>query len=179
VVRDVDWEEERRRAVASLREQTEREAGYLTFSLDDVIEKPLPEEPGPARSVFDTPKRGGPAIMRPGRSGTRLGRFVSSLCDITGGISLFGVATACADSNVPRNLFESIKPEYLKKRPAELAARPAAARDMQELAEVEVGRDMQDSADVETGHGVQELADVEAGPDIQDAGALQNTTAGF
>jgi hypothetical protein len=124
IVREVDWDQERRQAVAMVREQAERDAGYPTFSLADVFDEPPPEEPGLARSVFDTP-RSGRALMRPGQARTRVGGWIGEKCNrLLGGISVFGLVSLCAPDNTPSDLFESIKPEYLKKRPAELVVRP-------------------------------------------------------
>jgi hypothetical protein len=124
IVRDVDWDEERRQAVARVREQAQRESGYPTFSLADVFDEPPPEEPGPARSVFDTPKSGR-ALMGPGQARTRAGRWIGEKCNrILGGISVFGLVSLCASDDTPSDLFESIKPEYLKRRPEEFVVRP-------------------------------------------------------
>jgi hypothetical protein len=122
VLREADLEEAWRRA----REQLERAQDYRTFSLDDVIEAPLPEEPGPSESIFEAAERyasrGGPSMLAPNRARTRVGRAIAELCNaLTGGfgISLGGLnlGSVCADPGESAKLFAHLKPAYLRSRP--------------------------------------------------------------
>ncbi|MBN1237776.1 MAG: hypothetical protein JXB36_04700 [Gammaproteobacteria bacterium] len=124
IVREIDWEEERRRAVDRVSEQLQQEDRYMTFSLADVVEEPPPEEPGTVEDIFEAAERGGgsngPALLTPGRSGGPVGRRITALCDVLGGIGLslqgFGVGSLCAEREA-YTLFAEIKPNYLRARP--------------------------------------------------------------
>lgn len=121
IVRDVDLNEARRRAIEQTVEQLERDDGYLTFSLDDVREPAPLVEPGPSESVFEAAERsaGGPSLMSPGNARSHLARRVLDLCNTLtgGGIGLMGFASICADAGEPARLFAHLKPAYLRSRP--------------------------------------------------------------
>ena len=126
VVTEADLEEAWRRAVEEAREQREREERYLTFSLDDLVDAPPPEEPGPSESIFEAAERfrgrGGPSVLSPTNARTRVGRAVAELCNaLTGGFGVglngIGVATFCAEGGESAKLFAHIKPAYLRSRP--------------------------------------------------------------
>ena len=119
-------EEAQRRAIEALREQREREEQYLTFSLDDLVERPPPEEPGPSESIFEAAERyrgrGGPSVLSPGAARTRVGRALAQFCNaLTGGFGFgFGgrnFATFCAEPGESPKLFAHLKPAYLRSRP--------------------------------------------------------------
>lgn len=113
---DVDWYEEGRQAVAKLVEQRALEHDYATFSSDLFDEAPEAAA-GPREELFDGPRRR-PAAMRPGRSRTAFGRWVSETCNaLTGGISVFGLASLCAEQGESADFFADIKPDYLKSLP--------------------------------------------------------------
>jgi len=125
-VTEADLDEAWRRALDELREQSERERGYMTFSLDDVIDEPPPKEPGqPEESIFEAAERyrgRGPSVLSPGSARTRVGRALAELCNaLTGGFGIgFGgksFASVCADPGESAKLFAHIKPAYLRSRP--------------------------------------------------------------
>jgi len=122
IVPDVDWDEERRRAVEQVGEQLALAESYRTFSLDDVIEEPLPEEPGrPTNDIFEAPSGGaGRAFLTPGRSGGPIGRKITALCDVLGGIGIgfgpFVLGSVCAERE-PYTYFSHLKPTYMLARP--------------------------------------------------------------
>ncbi len=119
-VRDVDIGDAWRAALEQTREEQRRQAAYRAFSLDDVRPAPLPEEPGPKESVFETAKKADrPAsVLSPGSARTRLGQRLARLCnELTGGFSLMGLAAVCADQEALPKLFAHLKPEYLRARP--------------------------------------------------------------
>lgn len=126
VVTEADLEEAWQRALEAMREQREREERYLTFSLDDLVEAPPPEEPGPEESIFEAAERyrggGGRSVLSPGAARTRVGRALAEFCNaLTGGFALglagFNLATFCADPGESAKLFAHIKPSYLRSRP--------------------------------------------------------------
>jgi len=123
---EAQLEEARRRAIEAIREQREREENYLTFSLDDLIDAPPPEEPGPSESIFEAAERyrgrGGASVLSPGAARTRIGRALAELCNaLTGGFGLgFGgrnFASVCAEQGESPKLFAHLKPAYLRSRP--------------------------------------------------------------
>jgi hypothetical protein len=105
-------------AAARIVEQQAAEKGYQTFSTDLFEEGPV-EPPNPREDIFEPGRSSRPALMQPGKSSSRIGRWVSKTCNelMGGGISLFGIATLCADSNGRSDLFSDIKPAYLKSLP--------------------------------------------------------------
>jgi len=115
---DIDWEAQRRRAITTVLEQRERERNYLTFSTDDLIDEPLADETAePRESILDAPSRR-PSAMQPGKSRTAFGRWAGSICnDLTGGISLFGIASLCADAAPAADYFGHLRPAYMEKKP--------------------------------------------------------------
>lgn len=119
-VRDVDIDDAWRAALEQTREQRRQQDGYRSFSLDDVLPAPEPEEPGPAESVFETAKQANraPSVLAPGKASTRFGQRLARLCnELTGGFSLMGFAAVCADQEALPKLFAHLKPEYLRARP--------------------------------------------------------------
>lgn len=132
IVREVDWDEERRRAVARVREQQLLDNNYLTFSLDDVIDEPLPEEPNLAENIFDAPENSRPpSLLSPDKARSAFGQRMARLCnDLLGGIGLgfngMAFGSLCADYP-PATLFSSIKPRYLRARPVCTEAPEAVA----------------------------------------------------
>jgi hypothetical protein len=118
IVRDIDWDAERRRAIESMRGQRMAEETYATFSRD-VADEPDAREDEPV-DIFDDPanRSRAPSLMAPGRAHSRLGQRIASLCNaLTGGVGLFGLASVCADAPPRATLFASIKPRYLRARP--------------------------------------------------------------
>lgn len=132
---EIDWDEERRRAVRRAGEQRRREAQYLTFSYDDIARaSPSAEEQRPAESVFDSPAAGraGITYYDPGMGQVR---WVSDACYSWGGNpagTAFAFPLSVAAANMPtvncvrliprRDLFDSIERGYLDARPAESTA---------------------------------------------------------
>jgi len=126
VVTEADLEEAWQRALEAMREEREREEGYLTFSLDDLIEAPPPDEEGPSESIFEAAERyrgsAGRSVLSPGAARTRIGRALAEFCNaLTGGFALglngLGLASVCADPGESPKLFAHIKPSYLRSRP--------------------------------------------------------------
>jgi hypothetical protein len=89
----VDWEEERRKAVASIVAERESPRHYVTFSADDYIAPPAPIEPVPPPFVDD-------CVIAHGRLQTFMAQMMGRC-----------VRDARGD------LFASIMPEYLTARP--------------------------------------------------------------
>ena len=122
IVPEIDWDEVRRRAVEQTSEQLARAESYRTFSLSDVIEQPLPEEPGGSVSdIFDAPSGGaGRAFLTPGRSGGPVGRKITALCDVLGGMGIslgpFMLGSICAEAET-YSYFAHLKPAYMRARP--------------------------------------------------------------
>lgn len=119
-VRDVDIDDAWQAALEQTREQQRQQEGYRSFSLDDVLPAPEPVEPGPAESVFETAKKANrpPSVLSPGKASSRLGQRLARLCnELTGGFSLMGLASICADQEALPKLFAHLKPEYLRARP--------------------------------------------------------------
>jgi len=134
--RRVNWNAERQTVVAMVLERLERESNYVDFSAADLFEEPPEREPGgppPGQSIFESPSgpRGGPSILRPGQSRSRIGRFLAKLCNELsgGGIGLFGFGSICADPPKGADYFAHLRPAYMDKMPVceEVeVARPAA-----------------------------------------------------
>jgi hypothetical protein len=116
-----DWDQLRREAIAQMLEQPE--GHYSTFSADDALPRPSPaREPVPSGEVFspnDAPHR---TLLAPGREHTRFGRRLADFCHaLTGGagVSLLGFSlfSVCAESGGRSDLFDALKPDYLKMHP--------------------------------------------------------------
>ena len=133
---EVDWEEERRQAVARVREQREREEAYRTFSLDDVGEDAPQEEAGqPSKSVFDSATAWRSGMTYVDSTGATI-EWVSDRCyrKSGGAGNIFAFPDSVAAADIPmtacvrliprRDLFEDAKPEYLKVRPSGQFATP-------------------------------------------------------
>lgn len=141
----IDWDEQMRRAAAWVIEQHERDAGYATFSLKDVPEH-TPGEIGPrppARDIFAESAKsgGGPSLLPYGQSRTKVGRWLSEMCHtLTGGVSVMGFFSLCAQETGRSDLFADAKPDYLKIRPEALTAR---ARELNDAADARLMQAMQ------------------------------------
>ena len=122
----IDWARERQRAIAELRTQRDTESHYPTFSADDLVAPPLPEDPNPWHDelgpLFDSrPGSSAPPhnFAAVGQSRTRVGRALADFCNaLTGG---FGVAlqghtffSLCARVDSGPDLDSAIRPETLK-----------------------------------------------------------------
>src|SRR5690606_34472737 len=118
IVRDVDWEEERRRAVERVSEQVARAERYSTFSAGDMVEEETVGQTSSADRIFEASGSGrSRGLLKPGSSGGPVGRKITALCDVLGGIGLFGVSSICAQPGERAALFADIKPAYLRSRP--------------------------------------------------------------
>jgi hypothetical protein len=124
VQRDIDWELERRRAVAMLVDQAQRDQSYRSFSLVDGDEEIGQSEPGPETDIFDAGSRGGGrSVAQVGRQRTELARRLVKLCnELSGGgigISLFGLfgASVCAQPGPRADFFGDLRPDYLESLP--------------------------------------------------------------
>jgi hypothetical protein len=119
----VDFEVLRKEAVARVVEQAERDAAYRTFSLDDLIEEPPPDDTQNVPSVFDVESSGRskPGVLRPGTQRTAAGRALARLCnELTGGVgvSLFGFGPSlCADPGPRADAFGHLRPQYMESLP--------------------------------------------------------------
>jgi hypothetical protein len=117
--RQIDWERERREALAQLRGQRDRTPRYAKFSGDDfVAPSPQPRDPVPTGEIFSQNTQA-PSLLALGEQRTRFGRKVAELCHaLTGGfgVSLQGhsLFSLCAASDGRSDLFATIKPDYLK-----------------------------------------------------------------
>jgi hypothetical protein len=98
---DVDWEKERRDAVRDVLEQRAHEREYLTFSLEDLVEEPEPEEPVLPPLTVDN------CVIVKGK----LQRFAALMMGRC-------VREARGD------LFAAIKPAYLRAHPVCVETRP-------------------------------------------------------
>jgi hypothetical protein len=98
---EVDWEKERRDAIESVLEERARAREPLTFSQDDVIEKPEPIEPSLPPLVSDHC-----VIVK-----NKLQRFAALM-------------TGRCVREARGDLFALIKPQYLKSRPVCVETRP-------------------------------------------------------
>jgi hypothetical protein len=121
----IDWERERQAAVTRALEQRDR---YRRFGPDPLLELEDPDEaPRPSMFSEDTGTRSSrPSVLVPGQARTRVGRWLSNLCQLTGGISLFGVATACDTPEVDRGRYWYLRPTYLKRLPVCEDTRPGS-----------------------------------------------------
>jgi hypothetical protein len=144
----IDWDEQMRRAAAWVIEQHQRDAGYATFSLKDVPDR-APAQIGPrppARDIFAESAKsgGGPSLLPYGQSRTKVGRWLSEMCHtLTGGVSVMGFFSLCAQETGRSDLFADAKPEYLKMRPEELTAR---VRELNDAADARLMRTVRDDA---------------------------------
>jgi hypothetical protein len=111
--------DEGRAVAAIIIDQLAEEQQHYTFSTDLFDEEPAPA-PNPRADMFE-PGAGGKgsrALMQPGRARTRFGRWIADTCNaLTGGFSIMGFASLCADETARSDLFADIKPEYLKSLP--------------------------------------------------------------
>jgi hypothetical protein len=121
---DIDWEKERRDAVAGVIADGALEDEYATFSLGDRIGEPAEAAPaGPREHIFDTPNYKSRSALTPGRQKTRFGRWAAETCNaLSGGgigLSLFGipVGSMCAEAGPWADYFADIRPDYLNSRP--------------------------------------------------------------
>lgn len=121
VVRDVDPEEARRRAVEQTSERIARENRYRTFSLDDVAEEEAPaEEAAPDESVFEARGSGRDrSVLSAGKAKSRFGRRMAELCNAltSGGFSVFGLVDVCTDPGPTATMFAHLKPAYMRSTP--------------------------------------------------------------
>jgi hypothetical protein len=116
----IDWDEARRRAITQALEQFAREERYRRFSDDRLSEEEVAEPPNPRARMFDSPATAGDRRpwLTPGRSRTHFGHWLAETCNaLTGGISFFGLASACADAPPWADFFADVRPAYLEKLP--------------------------------------------------------------
>jgi hypothetical protein len=119
----IDWEKERKDAVAKVLEEIAREDGYITFSTDELFEEPPAAAPNPREKIFDSPQRGrSRSALTPGQARSRFGNRVAELCNaLTGGFGIslfgFGVGTVCADAGPEADFFADIRPAYMNSLP--------------------------------------------------------------
>lgn len=97
---EVDWEKQRHDAVRDVLNRPPRR-GYLTFSIDDLVEEPKPVDPLPLPLVVDN------CVIVKGR----LARFAALM-------------TGRCVREARGDLFAAIKPAYLKARPVCIETRP-------------------------------------------------------
>lgn len=118
VTREVDWDEERRRAVSRLMDENRFGNGYASFSTDAQGKKPAAAELRPSESIFDAPTRR-PSALTPGRTRTRFGYWASRVCNELsgGGIGIFGLASICVDDGPAADYFGHLRPAYMEKLP--------------------------------------------------------------
>jgi hypothetical protein len=117
----IDWDAERRLAIQQLSREQARMDRSPTFSFNDIIPKSPPKEDDPMEHLFDGGDGGSPAgrsVLGVGQSRTKVGRFLSDLCNaLTGGVSVFGVMSLCARDTTGPYAASPLRPAYLKKLP--------------------------------------------------------------
>jgi hypothetical protein len=121
---DIDWDGERRAAIGRA---LERERRYRAFGADPAEAEDPDEAPRP--SMFEgSGGRGGSgsSILVPGQARTRVGRWLTNLCQLTGGIGLFGLASACVAEGIDRGRYWYLRPTYLKRLPVCEDTRPGS-----------------------------------------------------
>jgi len=114
-----DFEALRREAVAAVIEQAERDAAYRQFSIEDLIDEPLPEDAEDVPSVFDVESSGRSrrGALAPGTQRTALGRRIAALCnELTGGFGVFGMSL-CAEPGARADAFGHLRPQYMESLP--------------------------------------------------------------
>jgi hypothetical protein len=122
VPQGIDWEQERRNAVRQTREAQARDEGRITFSPEELFEKPAPERPNPREHIFDSPQRGSSrSFLTPGQARSHFANRVAAFCNaLTGGfgISFFGFGgVACAEAGPGADFFADIRPAYMESLP--------------------------------------------------------------
>jgi hypothetical protein len=121
----IDFDAERRLAFEQISREQAREDRFSTFSFNDLVHKPPPEDPDPLEHLFDGSGGGsssGPSVLGVGQARTKVGRFLSSLCNaLTGGfgVSLQGhnIMSVCARDTTGPYAASPLRPDYLKKLP--------------------------------------------------------------
>jgi hypothetical protein len=120
-VRDSDWAEERRRAVAAVAERAARADEFREPTVEQLL-KPREREPYevPERTIFDLGSRGGSSrgALSPGGARTKVGRALSEFCNaLTGGFGFFGASVCARPENRSTGLYPDVLPEWLKLTP--------------------------------------------------------------
>ena len=121
--RGVDWELERKNAVARVLEAQAREQGRITFSSEELFEEPEAEPPNPREHIFDSPQRGSShSALTPGQGRSRFANRVAAICNaLTGGLGIslqgLGVGTLCADPGPGADFFADLRPAYMESLP--------------------------------------------------------------
>jgi hypothetical protein len=120
-VRNPDWAEERRRAVASVAAEVARAGEFREPTLEQLM-RPRERERfvPPEVTIFDLGSRGGTrrGALTPGQARTKVGRAISELCNaLTGGFGFFGMGVCARPKNRPTGLYPEVLPEWLKLMP--------------------------------------------------------------
>lgn len=112
VVPNIDWEQERKNAVQQMLEAQARDEGRITFSHEELFEKPAAEPPNPREHIFDAPQRGRSwSALTPGRGRSHFANRVAELCNaLTGG-------ALCAGAGPGADFFADIRPAYMDSLP--------------------------------------------------------------
>jgi hypothetical protein len=108
----VDWEAERRRAIAALSIEGEHKRDFspstAPASSDDFA-----RHPPPTGAIFDAHVDGGSALA-PGQARTRLGNALRGACNaLLGGFSVLGFGRFCAENRPTNYLILDVRPDYL------------------------------------------------------------------
>jgi hypothetical protein len=108
----IDWEQERNNAVRQMLEAQARDAGRITFSSEELFEKPEAEPPNPREHIFDSPQRGKSwSALTPGQGRSHFANRVAAFCNaLTGG-------ALCADAGPGADFFTDIRPAYMESLP--------------------------------------------------------------
>jgi hypothetical protein len=120
-VRNPDWAEERRRAVASVAAEVARAGEFREPTLEQLM-RPRERERfvPPEVTIFDLGSRGGTSrgALSPGQARTKVGRAIAELCNaLTGGFGFFGMSACARPANRPTGLYPEVLPEWLKLMP--------------------------------------------------------------
>lgn len=120
-VRNPDWAEERRRAVAAVAAEVARAGEFREPTLEQLM-RPRERERMviPDVTIFDLGSRGGThrGALTPGQARTKFGRMVSEFCNaLTGGFGFFGLGVCARAENRPTGLYPEVLPEWLKLMP--------------------------------------------------------------
>jgi hypothetical protein len=123
---DVDWYAESRREIENLLDAIEAEQTFDVRERDR--KRGLSSGPRGPKGTFEPGSSvSGPRLLTPNKSNSAFVQRLARLCnDLTGGglgfgFSFFGLGgitgVVCAEDNARRDIFASVKPEYLKKLP--------------------------------------------------------------
>lgn len=138
-----DLEDARRAAVARVLEEQAREQRYRDFGANVFdAEEPPPAEPGADQDVFAPRSSSRPGLLSPSKARTRVGRALADLChDFSGGISVFGLFSLCAEEGERADVFGHLRPAYMEKLPLcteiELSDEQLAAARISDLSTIE------------------------------------------